>query len=892
MSNAVLELADRARFSEDITRALDASPDKNWVLASIDVKSFRLYNIWYGKEHGDAILAAIADTLLELRDTKSYPAGYLGDDDFFICMPNDHEIICEVYDKLQTCVDKSHSGGRFAVVMGLCNVRDHLGKDPFTLYNYARIVAANSRQKPGRNIHFFTKSDLHSLEEAHGFINETSRAFENEEFVVYLQTQQNSMSKQIVGFEALARWNHPEQGILKPEAFLPTLTQNKLVPRLDVYMWERVCKILARWKAQGRKLVPIAVNMTLEDIEELEVVSILSSLVEQYKIEPALLNIEITETILASSRDKVGNVVDELRAAGFRVYMDDFGSGYSSLGMLKDVQVDVVKLDMSLIDFTRDNFKRGMNVLSSVTSLAHRLELPLIVEGVQSQGQIFILQSLNCLYVQGFYFEKPLPVEQAEKLLNENAHDYWDLELDWAQRSTRELGAIDLDTSSALTLRSFKIFADHLLLNALLNLETGLIHIAQCSQEFSVPKLGESVSFEHFCERLFETQIIHPGDVERMKFYLDLDRLKARFYKSDKSISFRFRVRYEDEYRWVTIEIIPGANIGPEDAWCVISVREDALAEQLVAELDRAYSHDLQTGLLNRNKYETDLASMSKSEFGSFVCVYIDAVGLHEINNLNGHSAGDAMLKSISDAALKQFNRNFVYRIGGDEFVILAPNSSLKDVRTKIGAMRSDLRAQCYEISVGMARASHPSELSTSLAEAEKAMRAEKEFFYSSGGGNLQKRDLNEKLEEMIIEKEDAERFLKIFLPESTDIFVYNLATDELRTIAIAPDVTERLDAADGSFRTMLEDYRDTMIVPESLPAFDRVLDFKNLRKKLLVNTHFHIVFARRDGKRFNLWILPYSNDPDDFSLTMWVFSEADDSHPLYLPENDEEDDE
>lgn len=717
-------------------------------------------------------------------------------------------------------------------------------------------------------------------------LNQIQRAFENREFVVYLQPQQNSMSKQIVGFEALARWEHPEYGLLKPGAFLPIMTQNNLIPRLDTYIWEETCTVLERWCKEGRKLAPIAVNMTLDDIKEMDVVGELMAMTQRHHIDPKLLHVEITESVVASSRENVASVVSNLREQGFRVYMDDFGSGYSSLGMLKDTQFDALKLDMSLIDFKQDNFKRGMSVLSSVTNMAHRLGLPLIVEGVQSQGQIFILQSLNCLYVQGFYFKKPLPIDEAEALLtSDDVAEYWDIDLDRRTRNTNEMGAIDVDATSALTLRSYKIFADSLMLNALFNLESAQVYIAQSIPEFTLVRHGEHVSFDQFCHLLFTKQVVHPGDIERMKFYLDLEKLKDRFYCQSKPISFRFRIRFEDDYHWVTLEIIPNAHISPDDAWCVISVREDALAEQLVAELDRAYSHDLQTGLLNRNKYEKDLAAMAKSEFGSFVCVYIDAVGLHEINNLNGHAAGDAMLQAIADTALRHFDRDFIYRIGGDEFVIFAANCMLKDVRTKIATMRAELRTLGYEISVGTARAARPSELSDSLSQAEKAMRTEKEFFYNNGGGAVQKRGLNEKLEEMIIEKQAAERFLRAFLPETTDIIVYNLNNDGSRVVAASPKVKKLLNEAEGSFRDMLEKYRDTSLAESCIASFNKVLNFRNLKKKLLVNGRFTTRFERNDGTQFDLWVLPYSDDPDDLGVTMWVFSQVGESNGFTLTE-------
>lgn len=401
--------------------------------------------------------------------------------------------------------------------------------------------------------------------------------FKSDEFIVYLQPKHNSMTQRIVGAEALVRWNHPTRGILTPDLFLDDFKKRGLISRLDYHVWEQTCKILARWQAEKRNMVPISVNVTMDDIKFFDISAVFDDLVSTYQLDPKLLEIEITESILVQARRLVTPLVSKLRAQGFTVLIDDFGSGYSSLGMLKDIQVDILKLDMSLINFGAENYERGMSVLSAVTEMAHRLDLPLIVEGVENEDQVFALQGLDCLYVQGFFFRKPLPTSKLEEMLaQKNVPEYWDLKLDYAQRNIEVMDNIRVDNISALTLRSFNIMAQSLLLNSLINLETGLVHIAHATPEFTHISSGTSVEFESFCTFMYQHNIIHPEDAEHVRRYLELPRIKERAYSNHTPLCYKLRLMFEDKYQHVTIDFVPDQTCSPENPWCVISVHKDA----------------------------------------------------------------------------------------------------------------------------------------------------------------------------------------------------------------------------------------------------------------------------------------------------------------------------
>ena len=216
----------------------------------------------------------------------------------------------------------------------------------------AQIASVDPSPAVG-GMHPVTPAMLSRLKKQRQLLSELEHALKNHEFCFFLQPKCNSMTRAIVGMEALVRWNHPTRGCVPPSEFMPLLESTGLVTQLDQYIWESVCKTLHKWQESGSNLVPVSVNVSVVDIVNLDVPQIFSNLVEKYQLEPKLLLAEITETMLAENASLVENTIQGLHRKGFSVMMDDFGSGYSSLNMLKDTNVDAIKLDMKLIDMNQ-----------------------------------------------------------------------------------------------------------------------------------------------------------------------------------------------------------------------------------------------------------------------------------------------------------------------------------------------------------------------------------------------------------------------------------------------------------------------------------------------------------------------------------------------------------
>ena len=879
-TSALAAIARKENFLQHLQDFLDTHKTEKWCVAAIDVEHFRLYNELYGTEQGNTLLNTLASHLLDYQKTSGCPVGYWGNDDFFLCLPDDRVQQQDIVITLQTCVTPNRQDVTFFLALGLCPVSEHPEADAAALCNYAQIAVMNPDHS-GSGIHRFAPAMLDSLKAQQQLLSELEHALDNHEFTFFLQPKCNSMTRAIVGMEALVRWNHPTRGCVSPAEFMPLLESSGLATRLDQYIWEAVCQTLHKWQENGSNLVPVSVNVSVADILTLDVPQIFSDLVEKYQLVPKLLIAEITETMLAENSSVVENAIQGLHRKGFLVMMDDFGSGYSSLNMLKDTNVDAIKLDMKLIDMNQQNRSKGVQIVESVVDMAHRLNLPIIAEGVETPEQVSMLQAADCLYTQGYYFYKPMPVENAEALLAQpNSEDYWDMRRDLLRRDRRV--PVSDSEQTALALQAYQIFADNVLELSLLNLSTGEYRVIK--RDPRLPGAGSDTEedFAAYCERMVTNKVIHPDDAEMFTDQTDLEALRSAVFSTQQPEAYRFRKNVSGQFVWITMEFLPCRNCCAQNPWATVVVREDAQADQLSEELDFSYSHDTLTGLANRSKYESDLRELQYSDYDSMVCTYIDVVGLHEVNDHLGHRSGDNLLCTIANAARKFFVSSRIYRVGGDEFVVLTPNLPPYDAWTASDRMRSFLREKDCEISVGIQNTNNLHKLDEAVNKAEQAMLQDKQAYYDRNGRARQIQGLNEKLERTLTQKRDAEHFLRVLAPKYRGVYVVNLQDDSVRPIIIPDFFQKILDTSGGSFRAVITAYRDHYVVPESHDAFNSVLDYSFVRSKVLSGEIVEVHYTRTDGAPYTLKITPYSSSGSHIHETIWIF--ADDTATLIPP--------
>ena len=241
------------------------------------------------------------------------------------------------------------------------------------------------------------------------------------EFLVYLQPKYELMSERIVGAEALVRWLHPQLGFISPARFIPIFEQNGFIYQLDKYVWEKTCQLLKDDIDHGRPVLPISINVSRIDLYSPNIVKVFEELIDKYDIPPKLLELELTESAYVENPQQIIEIAKELQARGFPILMDDFGSGYSSLNMLKDMPVDILKIDLKFLSDTQgDDHGRGGNIMTSVVRMAKWLDVPVIAEGVETQAQVDFLRTIGCECVQGFFYSKPVPIEVYEDLVTKD----------------------------------------------------------------------------------------------------------------------------------------------------------------------------------------------------------------------------------------------------------------------------------------------------------------------------------------------------------------------------------------------------------------------------------------------------------------------------------------
>ena len=230
---------------------------------------------------------------------------------------------------------------------------------------------------------------------------------------MYLQPQTDEAGN-VKSAEALARWIREDEGVIAPVFFIPGLEKNGMIYRMDRVIWEKAARQLQEWKDTPFRDISISVNVSPIDVTLIDIVDYFEKLIEQYEIDPGRLNIEITETAMVNSPEALLRIVDRLHRRGFHVEIDDFGSGYSSLKMLKDLNADVLKIDRGFLQHTVHE-RKMKTILSSIIQMSHALGMEVITEGVETREMVNMLSKMGCHLFQGFYFSRPLPVEEFVK---------------------------------------------------------------------------------------------------------------------------------------------------------------------------------------------------------------------------------------------------------------------------------------------------------------------------------------------------------------------------------------------------------------------------------------------------------------------------------------------
>ncbi len=400
-------------FSRRCANTVKANPDKNIAFIQFDVERFKLINETYGVEVGDELLQFFNDSLA-LVCTEEQPFCRLTADVFMIVTVFDKRDDLVAFIRKIESMLCGYNDMEYRLVFGVAEVDDrtaHTRRHGDNASLARQLIKGNALE----NIGFYNSNMKSKLQQTQAIEDDMHKALLNGEFLMYLQPKHSIKTGKIIGAEALARWQHPTKGMISPGDFIPVFEQNGFILKLDSFIWEEACKRIRSWINNGIAPVPISVNVSREYLQTFDVVEKVQSLLKKYDVPISLLELEITESL-----DGIGvdDIVKRMKDAGFTMLMDDFGSGYSSLNMLKTTQFDVLKIDRSFLSEFMES-ARGRKIIEHTISMSQDIGLDIIAEGVETIEQAEFLSECGCDSAQGFYYSKPIPVAEFDKRLVE-----------------------------------------------------------------------------------------------------------------------------------------------------------------------------------------------------------------------------------------------------------------------------------------------------------------------------------------------------------------------------------------------------------------------------------------------------------------------------------------
>ena len=397
---------NRYGFYKNAQKLIKEHTDTEYCLILSDIKSFKLINEIYGENIADKILIDEVNIIRQKMKGNSV-LGRLNGDIIAMVIPKEYLSEKEFSDMIKLLSDRySNKNFRLHIYLGVYYIKD-VNETIRQMVDKVSLVIMKSKGNMSNYILYYDENSYRNDIFKQQLIGEFETALNENQFCMYLQPQTDKDGN-MLGAEALIRWNHPNMGLIMPGAFIECFEDAGLIYRLDNYIWEEAAKQLKIWKDSGYNYY-ISVNISAKDFYHIDVYQTFKNLVSKYGIDTDKLHIEITETALSEDKQAAHKTIERLHDEGFIIEIDDFGSGYSSLNMLKDIKMDTIKLDMGFLRKTRNN-ERSMSIVSNVIHLSKRLGMEVVTEGVETREQVDALTMMGCDVFQGYYFAKPMSV--------------------------------------------------------------------------------------------------------------------------------------------------------------------------------------------------------------------------------------------------------------------------------------------------------------------------------------------------------------------------------------------------------------------------------------------------------------------------------------------------
>ncbi|MDO4481644.1 MAG: EAL domain-containing protein, partial [Bacillota bacterium] len=645
-------LYSKEYFFEMVKKQLADNPEKEYSIVCSDIDNFKLYNDVFGRAAGDILLKEIASIIKKSVGSTGFCARF--DADRFICLQ----------EKEKERADRNNfSTGEENKLTAMKGISMRWGIYEITDKSFSvdamcdRAMLAVNSIKGNYNEFFAVYDDSlrKKLLREKEITESIEPAMEEGQIVFYLQPKYSLKDNCLAGAEALVRWVHPDWGFMSPGEFVPIFEKNGFISKLDKYIWEKVCEQLRIWKDKGMPPVAVSVNVSRADVFHMNLAEVIPEMADRYGIDPSLLHLEITESAYAEDFGQIMDTVNRLRKMGFVVEMDDFGSGFSSLNMLSRITLDILKLDMK---FIQNEIAKSADhsILNDVISMAQRMNMKVVAEGVESREQMNRLREVGCDFAQGYYFAKPMPVAEFEELLLKQKPR---ITKPAPVRNTKDKHTfLVVDENSAYREHVRRYFNKKYNVLAAADADEALrymkdeknLPVSAVIMSLTLPK-GESAAMlkemrqgAEFWDTVILGTLPDGAAVDNLPLAMETDDFMCKLHPlSDMEKRIRRMLEIED-YR------------------------------ERIRTLTDEDSKDYMTGLLNRRGLKVAIDSLRRDEMPMALCLF-DLDGLNNINSTCGHDEGDRVIGYFSELLRRRTRTSDIQcRYGGDEFVLILKN--------------------------------------------------------------------------------------------------------------------------------------------------------------------------------------------------------------------------
>ena len=419
-NDSIANVSSMIKFQIDVEPVLSSKQKLDYFVLSIDIEQFKIINDLYGYEEGDKMIAYLGAVLKNGLDKNSYITR--SNAECFVILKKAKELsevenyLKQVFEKIAADMIQVDSDYKPILKAGIYEIVE----DDFLLSSIidkANIAKANMEIGHESTYAVYSEAMRQNAIDEKKMENDMEKALESGQFKLYLQPQVDLKTRKIVSAEALVRWKNPERGMISPQKFIPFFEKNGFICKLDYFVWEETIKMLDRWRNNSQIMVPISINLSRVDIQKSGMLEETMKLLEKYHIHPKWIKAELTESVCVENDKLVMKKMELLKSYGLKVAIDDFGSGYSSLHMLKEMPIDILKIDKSFLEYEDEMKEKDEILIRDVVELGKHLRMQIVVEGVETLGQSDFLESIGCDIAQGYYYGRPMPVEEFEILL-------------------------------------------------------------------------------------------------------------------------------------------------------------------------------------------------------------------------------------------------------------------------------------------------------------------------------------------------------------------------------------------------------------------------------------------------------------------------------------------